>query len=98
MEILLCGLRDWESVVRWSAAKGVGRVTGRLPRNLAGDVLQSLLTCFRFRFIECRLVYSGWCYTAAPEKEMRPGMEVALYLCSRPIDWMVFSLRMSGSG
>ena len=49
MEILLCGLRDWQSVVRWSAAKGIGRVTGRLPQSLADDVLQSLLTCFRFR-------------------------------------------------
>lgn len=47
LEVLLCGLRDRESVVRWSAAKGVGRVTSRLPRSLADDVLQSLLGCFR---------------------------------------------------
>lgn len=45
--MLLCGLRDCDSVVRWSAAKGVGRVTSRLPRSLADDVLQSLLGYFR---------------------------------------------------
>ena len=47
MEVLLCGLRDEDSIVRWSAAKGIGRVTSRLPRGLADDVLQSLLGCFR---------------------------------------------------
>lgn len=47
IELLLCGLRDSEGVVRWSAAKGLGRVTCRLPRGLADDVLQSILTCFR---------------------------------------------------
>lgn len=47
LEMLLSGLRDCDSIVRWSAAKGVGRVTSRLPRSLADDVVQSLLACFR---------------------------------------------------
>ena len=47
MELLLVGLRDSKDIVRWSAAKGIGRVTGRLPHNLADDVLQSVLGCFR---------------------------------------------------
>ena len=47
LEILLSGLRDYDSIVRWSAAKGVGRVTSRLTRSLADDVVQSLLACFR---------------------------------------------------
>ena len=47
MEILLCGLRDCKEMVRWSAAKGIGRVTSRLPQSLADDVIQSILACFR---------------------------------------------------
>lgn len=46
IEALLTGLADRDTVVRWSAAKGVGRVTGRLPRDLGDDVLGSLLCAF----------------------------------------------------
>lgn len=46
IEALLTGLADRDTVVRWSAAKGGGRVTGRLPRDLADDVVASLLEAF----------------------------------------------------
>lgn len=46
LEQLLSGLADRDTVVRWSAAKGVGRVTGRLPRELADEVVESLLDLF----------------------------------------------------
>ena len=39
IEFLLIGLRDRETVVRWSAAKGIGRVTARLSKDLADDVV-----------------------------------------------------------
>ena len=39
IEHLLVGLRDADTVVRWSAAKGLGRVTARLRRELADDVV-----------------------------------------------------------
>ena len=51
LEVLLSGIHDRAPDVRWSAAKGIGRITGRLPRALADDVLQSLLTCFRFSIL-----------------------------------------------
>lgn len=46
VEVLLCGLRDKDTVVRWSAAKGVGRITGRLPYAFADDIVQSVLELF----------------------------------------------------
>ncbi|ETM99131.1 hypothetical protein PPTG_18987 [Phytophthora nicotianae INRA-310] len=46
VEALLCGLRDKDTVVRWSAAKGIGRITGRLPYEFADDIVQSVLELF----------------------------------------------------
>ena len=46
LDQLLNGLRDRDTVVRWSAAKGIGRVTGRLPKALADDVVGSVLDFF----------------------------------------------------
>lgn len=46
IEILLNGLRDKDTIVRWSAAKGIGRITQRLPQELAEDVVGSLLELF----------------------------------------------------
>ena len=43
LDMLLQGLRDTDTVVRWSSAKGVGRVTGRLPRDFADDVVAAVL-------------------------------------------------------
>lgn len=46
MELLLRSLRDEDTVVRWSAAKGVGRIGARLPAMAAADVCDSVLTLF----------------------------------------------------
>lgn len=46
VEVLLCGLRDKDTIVRWSAAKGIGRITGRLPYEFADDIVQSVLELF----------------------------------------------------
>ena len=96
MEILLCGLRDWESVVRWSSAKGIGRVTGRLPRSLADDVLQTLLTCFRLGSPGCRLQVVSF-FVAVLEKGIQLGTEVQAYVCAAE-QHVAPSLRLSGFG
>ncbi|XP_060109373.1 tubulin-specific chaperone D [Heteronotia binoei] len=49
VEQLLIGLKDKDTIVRWSAAKGIGRLTGRLPKELADDVVGSVLDCFSFQ-------------------------------------------------
>lgn len=46
IEILLNGLRDKDTIVRWSAAKGIGRIAQRLPQELGEDVVGSLLELF----------------------------------------------------
>lgn len=46
VEALLMALADKDTVVRWSAAKGLGRVTMRLPRDFADDVVGSVLEGF----------------------------------------------------
>ncbi|XP_071718069.1 tubulin-folding cofactor D [Rutidosis leptorrhynchoides] len=46
IELLLSGLKDTDTVVRWSAAKGIGRITSRLTYTLAEEVLLSVLELF----------------------------------------------------
>ncbi|XP_077590040.1 tubulin-specific chaperone D isoform X2 [Stigmatopora nigra] len=62
IELLLVGLKDKETVVRWSAAKGVGRVTGRLPKELADEVVASVLDSFSFQSTD---TWHGGCLALA---------------------------------
>ncbi|KAJ8907099.1 hypothetical protein NDN08_003581 [Rhodosorus marinus] len=43
VDTLLHMLADHDTIVRWSAAKGLGRVTGRLPQVLASEICQEIL-------------------------------------------------------
>uniref|UniRef100_A0A667WL52 Tubulin-specific chaperone D n=1 Tax=Myripristis murdjan TaxID=586833 RepID=A0A667WL52_9TELE len=63
IEHLLVGLKDKETIVRWSAAKGIGRVTGRLPKELADEVVGSVLDCFSFQ--ETDNTWHGGCLALA---------------------------------
>ncbi|XP_068433983.1 tubulin-specific chaperone D isoform X2 [Clinocottus analis] len=63
IEQLLLGLKDKETIVRWSAAKGIGRVTGRLPKELADEVVGSVLDCFSFQ--ETDNAWHGGCLALA---------------------------------
>lgn len=49
MDSLLNLLKDKDTVVRWSAAKGIGRVTNRLPHDYGDEVVESVLQSFSER-------------------------------------------------
>lgn len=64
IELMLASLSDSDTVVRWAAAKGVGRVTNRLSRDFGDQVLESLLErCFSFR--ETDRAWHGGCLALA---------------------------------
>ncbi|XP_072601396.1 tubulin-specific chaperone D isoform X3 [Vulpes vulpes] len=63
IEQLLVGLKDQDTIVRWSAAKGIGRMAARLPRELADDVVGSVLDCFSFQ--ETDNAWHGGCLALA---------------------------------
>ncbi|KAL7752331.1 hypothetical protein RI367_002377 [Sorochytrium milnesiophthora] len=44
--LLLESLRDTDTIVRWSAAKGLGRIADRLPADFASEVVSAILTIF----------------------------------------------------
>lgn len=46
IDFLIENLRDKDTVVRWSAAKGIGRITGRLDLDMADDVVSAILSLF----------------------------------------------------
>ncbi len=63
IEQLLRGLSDKDTVVRWSAAKGIGRITNRLPKDLADEVVSSVLdVCTNF---EIDTAWHGACLALA---------------------------------
>ncbi|XP_033109918.1 tubulin-specific chaperone D-like isoform X2 [Anneissia japonica] len=63
IEHLLSGLKDFNTAVRWSAAKGIGRLTGRLPQELADEVVESVLQLFTLR--ESDGAWQGGCLSLA---------------------------------
>lgn len=46
VDILLNFLIDKDTIVRWSAAKGLGRISMRLPKELADDIINAILQLF----------------------------------------------------
>lgn len=63
IEQLIQGLRDKVITIRWSAAKGIGRITARLPIDLADEVVGFVLNLFSGR--ESDSAWHGGCLALA---------------------------------
>ena len=48
-----------DTIVRWSAAKGIGRITERLPRAMADDVIDAVLQSMRAQPSNMRAWHGG---------------------------------------
>lgn len=60
---LLKSLSDRDTVIRWSAAKGIGRITSRISNNMADDVVVAVLQLFRPN--ESESAWHGGCLAIA---------------------------------
>ncbi|XP_051165406.1 tubulin-specific chaperone D [Leptopilina boulardi] len=63
IEYLIQGMRDKVIIIRWSAAKGIARITARLPIDLADDVVGFVLNLFSGR--ESDSAWHGGCLALA---------------------------------
>lgn len=43
VDVLLTGLRDKDTIVRWSSAKGIGRIVERLPQDFGDEVVDAIM-------------------------------------------------------
>ncbi|KAH9841553.1 TBCD protein [Rhodofomes roseus] len=57
LEDLLAALQDKDTVVRWSAAKGVARISERLPPDFARQVLDNVVNLFSIHSLAAATIY-----------------------------------------
>ncbi|OCH86383.1 TBCD protein [Obba rivulosa] len=57
LEELLRALQDKDTIVRWSAAKGIARIAERLPAEFAGQVLETVVGLFSIHSIAAASMY-----------------------------------------
>lgn len=63
VEMCLCGLRDSETVVRWTSAKALGRIAARLPLDFADEIVGAVMDCLSV--IESDSTWHGACLALA---------------------------------
>ncbi|KAH7885271.1 tubulin folding cofactor D C terminal-domain-containing protein [Phlebopus sp. FC_14] len=93
--VLFKGLQDRDTIVRWSAAKGVGRLSERLPADFAAQVLETILDLFSIHTIAGASVYdmpsiaeATWHGACLASAEMARRALVPPVLLPRLLEWL----------
>ncbi|KAI0283960.1 TBCD protein [Russula aff. rugulosa BPL654] len=96
LEDLFQGLQDRDTVVRWSAAKGVARISERLPREFTRQVVDTVIGLFSIHTIVIASIYDmpsiaestwhGACLSCA--ELLRRGL-IPHDRLADVIDWMI---------
>lgn len=63
LDRLITLLHDKDTVIRWSAAKGIGRITMRLPKDSAADIVDAVISSFDDSHADSR--WHGGCLALA---------------------------------
>lgn len=63
IDILLKGIKSQNTIVRWSSAKGIGRITSRLPKNLGDQIVEQIIKLFNH--FEGEGTWTGSCLAIA---------------------------------
>ncbi|KAL4080682.1 armadillo-type protein [Scleroderma citrinum] len=95
LDALLKAVQDRDTIVRWSAAKGIGRLSERLPGEFSSQVLENVLHLFSIHTIAGASIYDlpsiaeatwhGACLTSA---EMARRALVPPTLLPKLLDWL----------
>lgn len=63
IDILLKSIKSQNTIVRWSAAKGIGRITSRLPSSLGDQIVEQIIK--QFNNFEGEGAWTGGCLALA---------------------------------
>lgn len=92
VEMCLRGLRDSETVVRWTSAKALGRIAARLPLDFADEIVGAVMDCLSV--IESDSTWHGACLALA--ELARRGLLLPTRLSEavpRCVDALMFDVR-----
>ncbi|KAI6166541.1 TBCD protein [Pisolithus thermaeus] len=95
LDALFKAVQDRDTVVRWSAAKGIGRLSERLPSDFAGQVMENILHFFSIHTVAGATVYdmpsiaeATWHGACLASAEMARRALVPPTLLPNLLDWL----------
>ncbi|KIN99611.1 hypothetical protein M404DRAFT_16471 [Pisolithus tinctorius Marx 270] len=95
LDVLFKAVQDRDTVVRWSAAKGIGRLSERLSNDFAGQVMENILHLFSIHTIAGATVYdmpsiaeATWHGACLASAEMARRALVPSTLLPNLLDWL----------